>query len=320
MQEGSRKHIRHSSPRPCIQSSWNIVELPYVTDDLGFPVYRCTRGTNLIEGSVRQNIVGKFASFNASPALTDCALRYNIQVGSKNRYGITLKSIYRPIPLNYSEAVFNNYLVKPNLKAVCNAIDRSKFNWAKLGFFDGDEELVSMTKQLKRKGTFVDHRFTYKVDGVVRLQEAHDIEICVVEQAKTKRKEFWKSLYASVDVFEQLQVYFVHAVVKIFNFWREGVLNIELKLEDKEMYQRDTTNFYWIFKCKLEETLDTIKKIQSSHKNNIKKSRYNSGKTPKLLSQIINLSIIKLTENEHKQGMANLGPFDSPEHDYRLIC
>ena len=82
------------------------------------------------------------------------------------------------MPLNHNETIFNNYLVEPNLKAVCNAIDDSKFNWAKVGFFDGEEELVSMTKQLKRKGSFVNHRFIYKADGVVRLQEAHDIEIC----------------------------------------------------------------------------------------------------------------------------------------------
>ncbi|KAL0145857.1 hypothetical protein V8B55DRAFT_1570552 [Mucor lusitanicus] len=48
---------------------------------------------------------------------------------------------------------------------------------------------------------------------------------------------------------------------------------------------------------------------------NRKNSRYNSGETPKLLSQIINPNIIKLTENDHKKGMADLGPFDSHEHD-----
>ncbi|CEP12601.1 hypothetical protein [Parasitella parasitica] len=68
-------------------------------DRLGFPVYRCTRG--FIEGGVHQNNVRKFASFNASPALTDCALadyrlRHNIQVGSKNMYRITYRSHFSP--------------------------------------------------------------------------------------------------------------------------------------------------------------------------------------------------------------------------------
>lgn len=61
------------------------------------------------------------------------------------------------MPLNHSEIIFNNYLVEPNLKAVCNAIDHNKFSWAKVGFFDGEKELVPMAKQLKRKGSFVDH-------------------------------------------------------------------------------------------------------------------------------------------------------------------
>ncbi|CEP15769.1 hypothetical protein [Parasitella parasitica] len=73
----------HISDPPGI--SWYY--LLYI-DKLGFPVYRCTRGTNSIEGGVHQNIVRKFASFNASPALTDCALadyrlRHNIQVQYK---------------------------------------------------------------------------------------------------------------------------------------------------------------------------------------------------------------------------------------------
>ncbi|CEG74360.1 hypothetical protein RMATCC62417_09595 [Rhizopus microsporus] len=220
------------------------------------------------------------------------------------------------VPLNHSETIFNNYLVEPNLKAVCNAIDHSKFDWAKIGFFDGEEELVSMTKQLKRKGSFVDHRYIYKADGVVRLQEAHDIEICVVEVSGEYLKQETKKIYfdhhkanygclamlktiadqykyASVDVFEQLKIYFVHAADNKIKLW-------SLSYQDE---------------CKLEETLDTIKKIQSSHKDNRKKSRYNSEETPKLLSEIINPSIIKLTGNDHKKGMADLGPFDSPEHD-----
>ena len=142
------------------------------------------------------------------------------------------------MPLNHNETIINNYLVEPNLKAVCNAIDDSKFNWAKVGFFDGEEELVSMTKQLKRKGLFVNHWFIYKADGVVRLQEAHDIEICVVEVSdeylnQETRKIYFdhhkanygclamlKTIadqykYASVDVFEQLKIYFVHAAGNI---------------------------------------------------------------------------------------------------------
>lgn len=63
------------------------------------------------------------------------------------------------MPLNHNEAILNNYFVESSLRAVCNSIDHSKYNWAKLGFFDSEEELLSMTKQLKRKGTFVQSVF-----------------------------------------------------------------------------------------------------------------------------------------------------------------
>ncbi|KAI7887971.1 uncharacterized protein EV154DRAFT_325273 [Mucor mucedo] len=50
---------------------------------------------------VHQNIIRKFASFNAGPALTDCALadyrlRHNMTVGSKNRYGVAHKTHFSP--------------------------------------------------------------------------------------------------------------------------------------------------------------------------------------------------------------------------------
>jgi hypothetical protein len=43
-------------------------------DIRGLMRYRCSRGTNSVEGSVHMNIVRKFASYNAGPRLTDMAL------------------------------------------------------------------------------------------------------------------------------------------------------------------------------------------------------------------------------------------------------
>jgi hypothetical protein len=58
-------------------------------DKDGLPLYRCTRGTNSIEGGVHQNIIRKFGSFGASPELADCMLaeyrlRHNIDVSFVN--------------------------------------------------------------------------------------------------------------------------------------------------------------------------------------------------------------------------------------------
>lgn len=54
-------------------------------DKDGLPMYRCSRGTNSIEGGVHQNIIRKFGSFGASPELADCMLaeyrlRHNLDV------------------------------------------------------------------------------------------------------------------------------------------------------------------------------------------------------------------------------------------------
>ena len=51
----------------------------------GLPLYRCCRGTNSLEGGIHQNVIHKFGSFGASPALADGVLadyqlRHNIDV------------------------------------------------------------------------------------------------------------------------------------------------------------------------------------------------------------------------------------------------
>jgi len=56
-------------------------------DKAGLPLYRCSRGTNSVEGGIHQNIIRKFGSFGASPHLADCVLadyrlRHNIDVSS----------------------------------------------------------------------------------------------------------------------------------------------------------------------------------------------------------------------------------------------
>ncbi|KAG1878532.1 hypothetical protein C8R48DRAFT_768098 [Suillus tomentosus] len=62
------------------------------TDKLGLNIYRCSRGTNNVEGGIHQNIIRRFGSFNASPQLTvnllrDYTLMHNLEVGTVNRTG-----------------------------------------------------------------------------------------------------------------------------------------------------------------------------------------------------------------------------------------
>ncbi|KAG2223600.1 hypothetical protein INT45_001682 [Circinella minor] len=90
----------------------NTIQLGHVSDPPGIsfyfeigkdknnlPLYRCSRGTNSLEGGLHQNIICKFMSFGASPELADGVmadyrLRHNIDVGSFNRYGRVHKGHY----------------------------------------------------------------------------------------------------------------------------------------------------------------------------------------------------------------------------------
>ncbi|KAG0178868.1 hypothetical protein DFQ29_002903 [Apophysomyces sp. BC1021] len=91
-----------------------VIRLGYVSDPAGYSLYfkighdenqlllyRCSRGTNTLEGGVHQNIVRKLMSFSAGPhlidsALADYRLRHNIDVGTINRYGHIHKGHYAP--------------------------------------------------------------------------------------------------------------------------------------------------------------------------------------------------------------------------------
>ncbi|KAI8371102.1 hypothetical protein BD560DRAFT_446758 [Blakeslea trispora] len=70
-------------------------------DKNGLMRYSCSRGTSSVAGSCHFNIIRKFSSFNAglrltNTALSDYRLYHNINMGSKNRYGLTHKSHYSP--------------------------------------------------------------------------------------------------------------------------------------------------------------------------------------------------------------------------------
>ncbi|KAG2220711.1 hypothetical protein INT45_012575, partial [Circinella minor] len=57
----------------------------------GLPLYRCSRGTNSLEGGIHANIVRAIGASGAGAEMADCflaeyRLRHNIKVGSLNRY------------------------------------------------------------------------------------------------------------------------------------------------------------------------------------------------------------------------------------------
>ncbi|KAI7892165.1 uncharacterized protein EV154DRAFT_543377 [Mucor mucedo] len=236
----------------------------------------------------------------------------------------------RKVKLTHSEAVFNDFLVEPFLKVVSYSISEEKYAWLDVGFFPGEEHLLSMTRQLKQKGQFKDGRFCYNADGVIRLQDFHDIEVCVAEVSgvfkntdMTKvnfdhHKGMFAVLsmlktvadelkYASLDIFQTVKIFFVHAAEDKVKLWSlEDVLEIKPDFKDKEEFLKQTIRFYWNFK--------NSDSSRENIKQNLKQARY-SFSPPPLLSQLVNPSIVRLTEKDHCKGMASYGPFDSPEHD-----
>ncbi|KAI9473378.1 hypothetical protein BDB00DRAFT_879759 [Zychaea mexicana] len=70
-------------------------------DKEGLILYRCSRGTNSLEGGIHQNLICSFGLFGASveliePALVDYRLRHNTDVGMANRYGRIHDGHYSP--------------------------------------------------------------------------------------------------------------------------------------------------------------------------------------------------------------------------------
>lgn len=117
----------------------------------------------------------------------------------------------------------------------------------------------------------------------------------------------------------------------IFHLWREDVLEIKPDFKDKEEFLQQTIRFYWSFKvCKYQpeskklvgfylaffycivsarKHTEAIQNLHTSHKENLNQARYSAS------PELVNPSIVRLTEKEHSKGMAGYGPFDSPEHD-----
>ncbi|CEG71361.1 hypothetical protein RMATCC62417_07106 [Rhizopus microsporus] len=150
-----------------------------------------------------------------------------------------------------------------------------------------------MSKQLKLSGQQEDDRNCYKADGVFRLLKLCNIEVLLLEASgaygstdKTKKpfdhhKGMFGMLpmlkstldefrYASVEIFDEVKVLFIHAAASCAAVNQKHDLLIE------------------------------------DHRVKIKEARY--AKSVALLTDIANPSIIKLTQAENSKGMAEQGP------------
>ncbi|KAG2228280.1 hypothetical protein INT45_011072 [Circinella minor] len=155
-----------------------------------------------------------------------------------------IRDIYQAgVDLSHSETIMNELVTWPSLKFALYAISGDT---QRLTFFPGEEQLLSMTKQLKNNNTQYDERLCYKSDAVLRCLDKKtrggNMELVLLETSNsyddtTKKKvnfDFHKGMfgtvamlktiadrynYASFDSFKKLKLYFIHAHTKHLRLW-----------------------------------------------------------------------------------------------------
>ncbi|KAL9553708.1 hypothetical protein PS6_003792 [Mucor atramentarius] len=109
-------------------------------------------------------------------------------------------------------------------------------------FVPGEDELESMTTQLKKMGEKPDRRKIYKADGIIRLESYKDLEVLILETAGPFGREdnakttfdnskgmfallsMLKTIadqykHASVEKFSELKLYFVQPSGHHIRLW-----------------------------------------------------------------------------------------------------
>ncbi|CEG80194.1 hypothetical protein RMATCC62417_14563 [Rhizopus microsporus] len=242
--------------------------------------------------------------------------------------------------LEEGETVFNDMLVFPFLKSVAKAVAENIKN-SDAEFKVGETPLKAMMKQLDDK----DESNLYKADGIIKLYGMKELEVLLLETSlcfgcKDNAKSCFdhhkglfgalsmiktiadESFLGSIETFAKIKVLFVHAADRTiylwsvkyakegpaYELWLEGRLNIKPKFENKVEELPKVLNFYWLMKCLLEESVNNIYALDAEHIQMLKKFRYSTFPSENL-SVLVNPSIMKLTEEEDKAGMYQLGPF-----------
>lgn len=99
----------------------------------------------------------------------------------------TRSNVYAKRPsLAHSEVVFNTNIIFPIVQAMMFMV---KKNGYEPYFVPREEEIVAMTVQLKSMHATVNKRQVYRVDGVVRLGAAEDVEVAILETAGTFKSD-----------------------------------------------------------------------------------------------------------------------------------
>ncbi|KAG2206132.1 hypothetical protein INT47_003781 [Mucor saturninus] len=89
-----------------------------------------------------------------------------------------------------------------------------------------------------------------------------------------KKKKFRDEEVCAYAAEHKAKLWYLSFNENIFHLLREDVLEIKPDFKDKEEFLQQTIQFYWNFKCQLENTLKAIQNLHTSHKENLKQARY----------------------------------------------
>ncbi|RCI00582.1 hypothetical protein CU097_014708 [Rhizopus azygosporus] len=99
----------------------------------------------------------------------------------------------------------------------------------------------------------------------------------------------------------------------IYELWLEDFLEIKPDIDDKLEAIPNFLQFYWKMKKLLKETSKMAMELKKEHDSTLIENRFKPSSFLSSLSLMVNLSILRLTEEKDKAGMNNLGPLFFPK-------
>ncbi|EIE81633.1 hypothetical protein RO3G_06338 [Rhizopus delemar RA 99-880] len=181
------------------------------------------------------------------------------------------KSYASHVDYNSTECAFNQLFIWPYLDIIAKSI---KADGCDSDFVQGQPILESMTQQLKAVNLYVDDKNQYKSDGLVKFDHHKGIYgalamlKCIVDDC----------LYASIETFTKVKVFFLHAADTelhfwsvcyqkdgMFDFWRETNLKIKPDFGDKCDLVPELIQFCWETKMQFSKACTFKQYHQHNH-------------------------------------------------------
>ncbi|KAG1146144.1 hypothetical protein G6F37_000905 [Rhizopus arrhizus] len=282
---------------------------------------------------------------SAGPLLSETCIKYIDTVIDSNTLDDHVGYLAKQ-DLCDGEATFNSLLLYPFLNAVCFFVAESVAG-SNVEFKVDEAFLKSMSKQLKNSNAINDS-CQYKADGILKMYLDKEVEVALLETSshfcsKDKAKSSFdhhkgaygalamlkniadEYCFATAETFSRLKVIFIHAAddkiflwsirfiqeCSIFEMWEEKALQINTSPSAKSTFIPECITFYLYMKEVLSNTASCVLQLKAEHEEVLRQCRFRATKPSPTLKSIVKPSILKLTEEEDKSGMAELGPFYS---------